>query len=150
MFQLDMKSNKSVYEQVIDKIKELVMTGVLSEGDKLPSVRELSRQLTINPNTVQKAFKELERDGYIYTVSGKGTFVSGREFVTLDISKVNESLDKLRDSFRALTYLGVDPNDAREKALEVIDSELEKIKSTRRPKNNGSGMDGKRGADDNR
>ena len=76
MFQLDMKSNKSVYEQVIDNIKELVMTGVLPEGSKLPSVRELSRQLTINPNTVQKAFKELERDGFIYTVSGRGTFVA--------------------------------------------------------------------------
>ncbi|MBR2674053.1 MAG: GntR family transcriptional regulator [Mogibacterium sp.] len=150
MFQLDIKSNKSVYEQVIDRIKELVMMGVLTEGSKLPSVRELSRQLTINPNTVQKAFKELERDGYIYTVSGKGTFVSGRELITLDNAKVSDTLDRLRESFRALTYLGVDPNDAKDKAFEAIESELEKIKSTRQTKESDSGMEGKRGANDNR
>lgn len=92
MFQLDMKSNKSVYEQVIDRIKELVVTGVLNEGTQLPSVRELSRQLTINPNTVQKAFKELERDGYIYTVSGKGTFVAGRDGISVDKSRTEELL----------------------------------------------------------
>ena len=132
MFQLDMKSNKSVYEQVIDKIKELVMTGVLTEGSQLPSVRELSRQLTINPNTVQKAFKELERDGYIYTVSGKGTFISGREFVIVDEARVQETLGKLRDDFRALTYLGLSPNKAKDKALEVIDEELKRIDENKR------------------
>ena len=123
MFQLDMKSNKSVYEQVIDKIKELVMTGVLTEGSQLPSVRELSRQLTINPNTVQKAFKELERDGYIYTVSGKGTFVSGREFVIVDESRVQDALAKLKDDFKALTYLGLEPSRAEEMAIEAIKKE---------------------------
>ena len=129
MFQLDMKSSKSVYEQVIDKIKELVMTGVLTEGSKLPSVRELSRQLTINPNTVQKAFKELERDGYIYTVSGKGTFISGREFVIVDEARVDETLDKLRDDFRALTYLGLSTEQAEEKANEAIRSEADKLRA---------------------
>ena len=53
MFQLDMKSGKSIYEQIIDNIKELIMTDVLAENTRLPSVRTLSRQLTINPNTVQ-------------------------------------------------------------------------------------------------
>jgi len=120
-----MKSSKSVYEQVIDNIKELVMTGVLPEGSKLPSVRELSRQLTINPNTVQKSFKELERDGYIYTVSGKGTFVSGREFVIVDEMKINEALEKLRDDFKALTYLGISPEKAREMTEEVLKKEAE-------------------------
>lgn len=150
MFQLDIKSSKSVYEQVIDKIKELVITGVLEEGSRLPSVRDLSRQLTINPNTVQKAFKELERDGYIYTVSGKGTFVSGREFITLDETKVQDALDKLRDDFKTLTYLGVEPDDARVKAVDVIESEYEKIKTSARIRNADSGKDRKEGVDDNR
>ena len=124
MFQLDMKSSKSVYEQVIDSIKELVMTGVLSEGSKLPSVRELSRQLTINPNTVQKAFKELERGGYIYTVSGRGTFVSKKEDISADETSIQEVLDKVVDDFKALTYLGLAPEDARERVISEIDDKI--------------------------
>lgn len=124
MFQLDMKSSKSVYEQVIDNIKELVMTGVLPEGSKLPSVRELSRQLTINPNTVQKAFKELERDGYIYTVSGRGTFVAKKEDICADEEQIKAALTKVVDDFRALTYLGITPEDARERIIEELDNEI--------------------------
>ena len=124
-----MKSSKSVYEQVIDNIKELVMTGVLPEGEKLPSVRELSRQLTINPNTVQKAFKELERDGYIYTVSGRGTFVAKKEDISADESRINEALAKLADDFKALTYLGLSRDEARQRALEEIDSVLMKTRT---------------------
>ena len=74
MFQIDMTSHKSIYEQVVDNIKELIMTDVLAQGSKLPSVRELSRDLTINPNTVQKAYRELEREGFVYTTAGVGTF----------------------------------------------------------------------------
>lgn len=130
MFQLDMKSNKSVYEQVIDRIKELVVTGVLNEGTQLPSVRELSRQLTINPNTVQKAFKELERDGYIYTVSGKGTFVAGRDGISVDKSRTEELLASMRDNFKALTYLGLEPERAKELAVEAIDREFQALRKS--------------------
>ena len=70
MFQLDLKSRKSIYEQVIDNLKELIMTRVLSTDEKLPSVRELSKEITVNPNTVQKAYRELERQGYVYKRSG--------------------------------------------------------------------------------
>ena len=129
MFQLDMKSSKSVYEQVIDKIKELVMTGVLEEGSKLPSVRELSRQLTINPNTVQKAFKELERDGYIYTVSGKGTFISARNEIKADDAQIKDALEKIAGDFRSLAYLGIGPDKALELASEEIKKEAEVLKS---------------------
>ena len=62
MIQLDLKSRKSIYEQVIDGFKELITRGVLHAGDKLPSVRELSRTLTVNPNTIQKAYRQLEAD----------------------------------------------------------------------------------------
>ena len=66
MFQLDLKSRKSIYEQVVDNVKELIITGVLKAESKLPSVRELSRTLTVNPNTIQKAYRELEHQGFIY------------------------------------------------------------------------------------
>lgn len=128
MFQLDIKSSKSVYEQVIDNIKELVMTGVLPEGSKLPSVRDLSHQLIINPNTVQKAFKELERGGYIYTVSGRGTFVAKKEDISGDESSIKAVLDKVVDDFKALTYLGLAPEDARERIIKELDNEISKKK----------------------
>ena len=84
MFELDLKSRKSIYEQVMDNLKEQIMTGTLQAGDKLPSVRELSKAITVNPNTIQKAYRELERQGYIYTTSGVGTFVADRSQVHTD------------------------------------------------------------------
>ena len=128
MFQLDMKSGKSVYEQVVDKIKELIMTGALPEESKLPSVRELSRQLTINPNTVQKAFRELDRDGYIYTISGRGTFVSPRSEIRTDSARVKEVLSGIGDGYRQLIYLGIDMEDARAMVEKEIDSIIENSK----------------------
>ncbi len=79
MLQLDLKSRKSIYEQVMDQLKEQIMTGQMATGEKLPSVRELSKSITVNPNTVQKAYRELERQGYVYTTSGVGTFRRGSQ-----------------------------------------------------------------------
>ena len=122
MFQLDMKSGKSIYEQVIDNIKELIMTDVLAENSKLPSVRTLSRQLTINPNTVQKAFKELEREGYIFTVSGKGTFVGPKSAIKADPDRVKNALADVVTAFKELLYLGLSPEEARELSIGAIDA----------------------------
>jgi len=112
VFQLDEKSRSAMYIQVMDNIKELIMSDVWMEGSKIPSVRELSLQLTLNPNTVQKAYRELEREGYIYTVSGKGSFVAGKSEIKRDPEKVTELLDKVKDAFRGLTLLGYSPEDA--------------------------------------
>lgn len=76
MFQIDLKSRKAIYEQVVDNFKRLIVTGVMKKDDKVPSVRDMSKNLTINPNTVQKAYRELENQGYIYTVLGQGSFVA--------------------------------------------------------------------------
>ena len=76
MLKIDLLSKKSIYEQVTDGIKQMILSGEYKPGDKIVSVRELSTQLTVNPNTVQKAFKALESEGYIHTVTGKGSFVS--------------------------------------------------------------------------
>jgi GntR family transcriptional regulator len=76
MFQLNERSLQPIYEQIVQQMKERIALGVLREGDKVPSVRELSTLLLVNPNTVAKAFQELERQGVILTVRGKGTFVA--------------------------------------------------------------------------
>ena len=77
MITLDYADRRPIYEQVVDKMKELVLLGVLETDSQLPSVRELAMELSINPNTVQRAYAELERQGVIYCVKGRGNFVSG-------------------------------------------------------------------------
>ena len=76
MFELDLRSRKSIYEQIMDNLKELIMSEKLPFGTKLPSVRDLSKQISVNPNTVQKAFAELIRAGVIFSVAGKGNYIS--------------------------------------------------------------------------
>lgn len=76
MFELDVRSRKPIYEQLMDQMKDLIIMEVLKENERLPSVRALAQELTINPNTIQKAFKQLEMEGFIYTLPGKGSFVS--------------------------------------------------------------------------
>jgi len=74
---LDYADRRPIYEQVVDKIKDLILLGVLETDSQLPSVRELAMDLSINPNTVQRAYAELERQNVIYCVKGRGNFVAG-------------------------------------------------------------------------
>ena len=76
MIILDYKDRRPIYEQVAEKLEELMLLGILGENEPLPSVRSLAMKLSINPNTIQRAYGELERQGYIYTVKGKGSFVA--------------------------------------------------------------------------
>lgn len=124
MFQLDLKSRKSIYEQVVDNLKDLIISGVLKAEEKLPSVRELSRILTVNPNTVQKAYRELERQGYVYTSPGLGTFVADRADITVDQEKVSEVVHRIRGEITELFYLGVTVSEIRD-LLENVLSEKE-------------------------
>lgn len=121
MFQLDVKSRKSIYEQVIDNLKELIMTGTLASGEKLPSVRELSKTITVNPNTVQKAYRELERQGYIYTTSGVGTFVADVSQITADAHSLELAKAALDDAFKQLLFLGLSYDEARKIAGEIME-----------------------------
>ena len=75
MLHLDYRDARPIYTQIVDGFREQIAAGVLRSGDKLPSVRELAAQLTINPNTIQRAYRELEAAGWIATVPGKGCFV---------------------------------------------------------------------------
>ena len=76
MINLDYKYSKSLHEQIEHGIKQLIINGILTPDEQLPSVREMSVSLTVNPNTVQRAYKQLETEGFIYSVKGKGNFVS--------------------------------------------------------------------------
>ena len=86
MIQLNYRDPRPIYEQVKDGIRKLAYSGVLGPDDKLPSVRELAMKLAINPNTISRAYKELEQEGFIYTMTGKGTFIN-QEFDLYDSRK---------------------------------------------------------------
>ena len=79
MFQINIFNRKPIYEQLIDQTERLILTGILTEEEQLPSVRSLSVELSVNPNTIQKAYAMLEQEGFIYPVRGRGNFVSGDE-----------------------------------------------------------------------
>ena len=121
MFQIDLKNRKLIYEQVVDNIKQMVIKGVLKEESKLPSVRELSKELTVNPNTIQKAYKKLESDGYIYTVAGLGCFVADREHIQIDNKRTQAMLEDLRAIVRELIYAGMNES----KIIKIIKEEFE-------------------------
>ncbi len=96
---IDLQSRVPIYEQLYKKITELIIKGALSENDQIPSVRTLAKELGVNPNTVAKAYQELERNKIIYSLSGRGSFVSKineqtiRDYVLSDFdSKVHEAL----------------------------------------------------------
>lgn len=76
MILLDYKDRRPIYEQVVEKLKDLMICGVLEQDAQLPSVRALATDLSINPNTIQRAYAELERRGFIYSVKGRGSFVA--------------------------------------------------------------------------
>lgn len=76
MISLDYRDGRPLYQQVKDDLRRMMLTGLLPPDEKLPSVRSLATQLAINPNTIQRAYTQLEAEGYVYTVSGRGTFVS--------------------------------------------------------------------------
>lgn len=127
MFQIDSKSRKSIYEQVVDNIKELIMRNVLPPQSKLPSVRELSKLLLINPNTVQKAYKELERQGYIYTSAGLGTFVSQIDTNVLDMQKFKDIMEHIRFYIEELHYIGLTDDEILKAVEEIINERGEQL-----------------------
>lgn len=76
MILIDYKDSRPIYEQIFDKFRLLILNGAMKADEKMPSVRSLAMELSINPNTIQRSYSELERQGYIYTVKGRGNFVS--------------------------------------------------------------------------
>ncbi len=109
-------SKSHLYEQIEDMVKNMIISGVLQNNERIPSVRELALTLAINPNTIQKAYKELESQGYIYSLKTKGYFVSPLE--TFDNSGKKELLtEQLKTTLRELYFLGV----KKQNLFDVID-----------------------------
>jgi GntR family transcriptional regulator len=106
MLELDLRSRKPIYEQLVSKLKELILNGVLKADEQLPSVRTLATELTINPNTIQKAYRELENQGFIYSVKGKGSFVNASS-VTVDTEKIAGVKKELEKLILEALYLGI-------------------------------------------
>lgn len=105
MITIDYQDKRPLYEQVVEKIQQLIVKGVLSEDEKLPSVRSLAIELSINPNTIQRAYAGLESSGFIYTVKGRGNFVSGKD-KWADDEKAT-IMDELEKSLEKAFTLGV-------------------------------------------
>lgn len=106
MFVVDVMSRVPVYEQIIKQVEEQVLTCILKEGDKLPSVRSLSVKLSINPNTIQKAYTELDRRQLIITVPGKGSFISEKAIEVVGANS-REKMTELNKIIRELALAGV-------------------------------------------
>lgn len=105
MISLNYRDSRPIYEQIKDGLRKLIVTGAMAPDEKLPSVRALATQLSINPNTIQRAYNELEGEGYIYSVPGKGSFATGN--VDADAARKEELLGKVRELLAELRYLGV-------------------------------------------
>lgn len=97
LIELDLRSRQPIYEQLVEKLKQLIIHRILKQDEQLPSIRALAQQLSINPNTIQKAYRELEAQGYIYSVKGKGSFVNNLSEIDnqADIRRLKEQLRKL-------------------------------------------------------
>ncbi len=112
MFLINLQGKESIYEQIRSQIERFILAGILKPDDKLPSVRMLAQELGINPNTVMKAYQELEKNGYIYTLNKKGVFVAGNKE---EISRRNRE-DALRMA-KTLKEEGL----SKKELLEVLD-----------------------------
>lgn len=105
MVSLNYRDSRPIYEQIKDGLRKLIVTGAMGPDEKLPSVRAMATQLSINPNTIQRAYNELEGEGYIYSVPGKGSFASGG--AGADEARRKELMGKARELLAELKYLGV-------------------------------------------
>ncbi len=108
MFNINTSGDKPIYEQIIDNIKELTLKRILKADDKLPSVRDMASMLAVNPNTVSKAYQELERQKITHTVRGRGTFISPETDFPVDDDRMVKAMENLRDLCVELGHLGFD------------------------------------------
>ena len=109
MITINTRDPRPIYVQIKEGLCRLILSGVLQTGERLPSVRELAGQLAINPNTIQRAYAELEQEGYIYSVPGKGSFAAGDSDAGSRRRKELEA--QLREMLRELKCLGATPEE---------------------------------------
>lgn len=120
LLNIDSRSSKPIYEQIISGIKENILKGIFSPEDKLPSVREMASMLTVNPNTVSKAYNELEREKVIETIRGRGTFISRDYKPRRDDDKMNLLRQKLKEVIVEAHYMGLTIDEVIDIAKEIM------------------------------
>ena len=116
MLHLDYRDIRPLYAQITDNVRQQISGGVLVQGDKLPSVRELAVELSINPNTIQRAYRQLEMEGWIATVPGKGCFVCGCPLG--DPQEEVKLLNTLEDTVKRLLAMGYTRQELVQKIME--------------------------------
>ncbi len=109
MISINFRDSRPIYEQVKTTLRKLIVSGAMSPDEKLPSVRELASQLVINPNTIQRAYRELEQEGYIISIPGKGSYANLSAQV--DEGRKKELLTAMDEIVAELLYLGVTPDE---------------------------------------
>jgi GntR family transcriptional regulator len=117
MFQLNYRDTKPIYEQIKDGLQRLVISQAITPDEKLPSVKDLASSLTINPNTIQRAYRELENEGYVYTIAGKGTFVA--PLSTVSDRRMDEILHEFDDIVTELLYMSIDPDTLNKRIIRL-------------------------------
>lgn len=122
MIKIDYHDRRPIYEQILSGFQKLILTGILKPEEQLPSVRSLAMELSTNPNTVQKAYQELERQGFIYTVKGRGNFVHGSAM--LRETRIREILEEMERLFREAVEMG----ETKEQLFELLKSRIENTK----------------------
>ena len=130
MIILDYRDTRPLYEQIVDKFQMLILSGALEPNSRMPSVRSLAVELSINPNTIQRAYSELERNGFLYTVKGKGNYVAYSDSLK-DVRK-QEILEKLRDLKKEALSMGMTVKELTE-FLEQEDTAAAGQKETKAP-----------------
>lgn len=109
MIQLNLRDSRPIYEQLKDRLRQLIISGGIRDGEQLPSVRELAAKLAINPNTIQRAYRELEQEGYVQTIPGKGCFALKQ--ITGDAKRMETLWDTLEKTAAELRFLGATVED---------------------------------------
>lgn len=121
MIKIDPRSSTPIYEQIELGIKELILKGALKPNEKLPSVREMAGLLTINPNTISKAYGELEREGIIETLRGRGTFVTDNYKGKVDENKIDFLGKQLKKLILEANYSGLTKEDFIKMVVETFE-----------------------------
>lgn len=128
MILIDYKDRRPIYEQVIEKFQQMILCGALEPDSPMPSVRSLAMELSLNPNTIQRAYQELERQGYIYTLKGKGSFVS--DSIKAADHKRKEVQEELEKCVSNAIMAGITEDELRN----LVEISIENVKKTNKGK----------------
>lgn len=124
VWRVDPGSSEPLFQQIVNRVKQAVATGALNPGDRIPSVRELAKELVINPNTIARAFRDLEAEGVTVSRRGSGTFVAERRVVLTDKERRRRLREALEAALRDAVNLGLTEAEARA----IFESALKKYR----------------------